>query len=247
MGKKIHVSNGAIITDVTSTRQYVKELKKTQGLTKDVEHALAIKAQAGDIGARNQLVEANLRFAIQVARQYQGMGLELEDLIAFANIGLFEAVERFDVTKNVKFITFAVWYIRAELQKALNDLSRVVRIPSHRTSTEPYSTKSISTPVGDGENKETYADRYLKAEHEASARDYNDLRFDLRRALSQLAEKQREALTRFYGIDREYAQCMEQIAEELNITGERARQLVRAAEKSIREVPGIELLEQYIA
>ena len=246
MAKKIHVSNGAIVTDVNSTRQYVKELKKTQGLSKEVEQSLAAKAQAGDIAARNQLVVANLKFAIQVARQYQGMGLELEDLIAFANIGLFEAAERFDSSKNVKFVTFAVWYIRAELQKALNDMSRTVRIPSHRTKTEEYSTKSIHTPVGDDENKETYADRYLEAESSRSARDINDLRFDLQRALSQLPEKQREALTRFYGIDREYAQCMEQIAEELNVTGERARQLVRAAEKNIATLPGIELLEQYL-
>ena len=246
MAKKIHVSNGAIITDVNSTRQYVKELKNTQGLSKEVEQSLANKAQAGDIAARNQLVVANLKFAIQVARQYQGMGLELEDLIAFANIGLFEAAERFDSSKNVKFVTFAVWYIRAELQKALNDMSRTVRIPSHRTKTEEYSTKSIHTPVGDDENKETYADRYLEAESSRSARDINDLRFDLQRALSQLPEKQREALTRFYGINREYAQCMEQIAEELNVTGERARQLVRAAEKNIATLPGIELLEQYL-
>ena len=246
MAKKIHVSNGAIITDVNSTRQYVKELKNTQGLSKEVEQSLANKAQAGDIAARNQLVVANLKFAIQVARQYQGMGLELEDLIAFANIGLFEAAERFDSSKNVKFVTFAVWYIRAELQKALNDMSRTVRIPSHRTKTEEYSTKSIHTPVGDDENKETYADRYLEAESIRSARDINDLRFDLQRALSQLPEKQREALTRFYGINREYAQCMEQIAEELNVSGERARQLVRAAEKNIATLPGIELLEQYL-
>lgn len=246
MAKKIHVSNGAIVTDVTSTRQYVKELKKTQGLPKEVEQALATKAQAGDIAARNQLVEANLKFAIQVARQYQGMGLELEDLIAFANMGLLEAVDRFDTTKNVKFVTFAVWYIRAELQKALNDLSRTVRIPSHRTATEEYSTKSIHTPVGDDENKETYADRYLEAEATRSRRDIDDLRFDLQRALNQLPEKQREAITRFYGIDREYAQCMEQIAEELDVTGERARQLVRAAEKTLSNMKGIELLEQYL-
>jgi RNA polymerase sigma factor (sigma-70 family) len=161
-------------------------------------------------------------------------------------MGLLEAVDRFDTTKNVKFVTFAVWYIRAELQKALNDLSRTVRIPSHRTATEEYSTKSIHTPVGDDENKETYADRYLEAEATRSRRDIDDLRFDLQRALNQLPEKQREAITRFYGIDREYAQCMEQIAEELDVTGERARQLVRAAEKTLSTMQGIELLEQYL-
>ena len=246
MAKKIHVSNGAIVTDVASTRRYVKEIKKTQGLSKDQENQLATEAQAGSLKSRNKLVEANLKFAIQVARQYQGMGIELEDLIAFANIGLLEAVDRFDTTKNVKFVTFAVWYIRAELQKALNDLSRTVRIPSHRTATEEYSTKSIHTPVGDDENKETYADRFLEADATKSGRDKADFAYDLQRALSQIPEKQRIAVCMNYGIGYEYAKPMEQIAEELNITGERARQLVRLGEQSLRSLPGIKLLEQYL-
>jgi RNA polymerase primary sigma factor len=246
MAKRINVSNGAIITDTNSIRQYVKETKKAPTLSRADEKALLIAAQAGDITARDTLVKANLRFVIQVARSYQGMGLELEDLIAFANIGLFEAVDRFDTNKDFKFITFAVWYVRAELQKALNDLSRTVRIPSHKTATETQSIKSIHTPVGDDDNKETYADRFLEAESVKSQRDINDLRFDMHRALNQLPEKQREAVTRFYGIDREYAQCMEQIAEELNVTGERARQLVRLAENALRAMPGIKLLEQYL-
>ena len=246
MAKKIHVSTGAIVTDVASTLRYIQEVKKSGNLTREQETTLARAAQAGDRKATNALVEANLRFVIQVAKQYQGMGLELEDLIAFGNIGLFEAVERFNPDKGVKFITFAVWYIRAELQKALNDLSRVVRIPSHKTATEEQHIKSIHTPVGDDENKETYADRYLAADSTKSARDRADLRYDLQRALDQLPAKQRAAITMFYGIDAEYPKCMDQIAEELNVTGERARQLVRGAELALAKLPGIELLEQYL-
>jgi RNA polymerase primary sigma factor len=246
MAKRINVSNGAIVTETASIRQYVKETKKAATLSKADEKALLIAAQAGDITARDTIIKANLRFAIQVARGYQGMGLELEDLIAFANVGLFEAVDRFDTNKDFKFITFAVWYIRAELQKALNDLSRVVRIPSHKTSTETQSIKSIHTPVGDGDTKETYADRFLEAEAVKSSRDKADFVFDLQRALSQIPEKQRIALCMNYGIGYEYAKPMEQIAEELNITGERARQLVRLGEQSLRSLPGIKLLEQYL-
>lgn len=246
MAKKIHVSTGAIVTEVASTLRYIQETKKYGYLDREQEKELGRAAQAGSRQAINILVESNLRFVIQVARQYQGMGLELEDLIAFGNIGLFEAAERFDPDKGVKFITFAVWYVRAELQKALNDLSRTVRIPSHRTATEEYSTKSISTPVGDDENKETYADRYLAADSIKSARDTQDLQYDLQRALAQLKPKQRAAITRFYGIGMEYAQCMEQIAEELEVTGERARQLVRQAEIELAKLPGIKLLEQYL-
>ena len=241
MRKKIHVSNGAIATDIRSTRRYVQEIKKTGTLLdRDTEKALAVRSQAGDIQARNRLI------AIQVARQYQGMGLELEDLIGFANVGLFEAAERFDANRGVKFITFAVWYIRAELQKALNDLSRTVRIPSHRTATEEYGTKSISAPVGDSENAETYADRFLASEPVQSNRDRADMMFDIDRTLAQLKPRQEEALRRNYGLGFEYAQTMEQIGEEMGITNERARQLVRQAEIDLAKVPGIKLLEQYL-
>jgi RNA polymerase primary sigma factor len=246
MAKKIHVSTGAIVATAASTTRYIAETKKAKGLSKELEKAVAAAAATGDRKAINVLVEANLRFVVQVAKQYQGMGLPLEDLIAFGNIGLFEAAERFDPNKNVRFITFAVWYIRAELQKALNDLSRVVRIPSHKTATEEQHIKSIHTPVGDDENKETYADRYLAADSTKSARETADLRYDLQRALSQLPAKQCAAIKMFYGIDAEYAKCMDQIAEELNVTGERARQLVRGAELALAKLPGIELLEQYL-
>lgn len=239
---RINVSNSVVIPSAESTVQYLKDIKKQGSLSLAQEQELIKRA---DIASRNKLIEANLKFVIQVANKYRGMGLELEDLIGFGNVGLFEAAEKFDTSKNLKFITFAVWYIRAEIQKALNDLSRVVRVPSHLTATAEYSTKSISAPVGDGDNKETYADRFLAAESTKSARDKTDLKFDLERALSQLKPKQREAITRFYGIGFEYEQCMDQIAEELNVTGERARQLVRQAELALKALPGIKLLEQY--
>jgi RNA polymerase primary sigma factor len=246
MAKRIHVSNGAIVATSESTTQLMREIRKLPTLTKDQEASLAKRVKQGDRTAVNALVESNIRFAIQVAKQYQGMGLELEDLIGFANIGLFEAAERFDSTKGVKFITFAVWYIRAELQKALNDLSRTVRIPSHRTSTEEYSVKSISAPVGDDENTETYADRYLVADAVVSTRDKKDFQFELSRALNQIKPKQAEALCRNYGIGLEYAQSMDQIGEDMGITNERARQLVRQAEIALANLPGINLLAQYL-
>jgi RNA polymerase primary sigma factor len=246
MKRKINISNGAIITDTASMRNYVKETGKLSGsVVAESEKALIESAQAGSLKARNAIINSNLRFVIQVARGYQGMGLQLEDLVAFGNIGLFEAVDKFDCSKNVKFITFAVWYIRAEIQKALNDLSRTVRIPSHKTQTEEYGTKSIHTPVGEDDNKETYADRYLQAEATVTARDKQDFMYDLQRVLAQLPEKQRQAVTRFYGIGLEYPQCMEQIAEELQVTGERARQLVRAGEKALKSLDGVKVLEKY--
>jgi len=239
---RINVSNSVVIPTAVSTVQYLKDIKKKGSLSLAQEQELINSA---DIASRNTLIEANLKFVIQVANKYRGMGLTLEDLIGFGNMGLFEAAAKFDTSKNLKFITFAVWYIRAEIQKALNDMSRVVRVPSHLTATAEYHAKSISATVGDGDNKETYADRFLAADSVKSSADRTDLKYDLERALSQLKPKQREAITRFYGIGFDYEMCMDQIAEELSVTGERARQLVRQAENALKALPGIKLLEQY--
>ena len=226
----------------------MSEIKKAPLLDRDEETALANEAKAGSAKARRRLVECNLRFAVQVAKQYQGMGLELEDLIQVANLGLFEAVERFDPNRGVKFISFAVWYVRAELQKALNDLSRVVRIPSHKTMTEgkDFSTLSTSKKVGEDEDSETYADRYLAGEQAKAKHEVTDLKELLNVALNSLKPKQRDAVKMFYGIDREYPMHMEHIAEELEVTGERARQLVRQGECALKQGKGIDKLLQYL-
>ena len=245
---KIYVTTGAVVTDTLSVKKYMGEIKKAPLLDRDTETALARRALAGDKDAINKLVESNLRFAVQVAKQYQGMGLELEDLIGYANFGLFEAAKRFDPDRGVKFISFAVWYVRAELQKCLNDMSRVVRIPSHKTMTEgkEFSTLSTSKKVGDDEESETYADRYMAGEQAKATHEIVDMKQMLSVALDTLKPKQRDAVKMFYGIDREYPMHMEHIAEELNVTGERARQLVRQGECALRNVKGVEKLIQYM-
>jgi len=245
---KIYVTTGAVVTDTPSVKKYMGEIKKAPLLDRDEEIKLATAALTGDRKAVNKLVESNLRFAVQVAKQYQGMGIELEDLIGFANIGLFEAAKRFDPSRGFKFISFAVWYVRAELQKCLNDLSRVVRIPSHKTMTEgkEFSTLSTSKKVGDDEESETYADRYLSGEQSKPKHEVTDLKEMLSVALNSLKPKQRDAVKMFYGIGRDYAMHMEHIAKELNVTGERARQLVRQGEKALQSVKGIDKLLQYL-
>ena len=243
---KIFVSRGAVVSTADSTKAYLNEIKKPGLLSREEETELALQARKGDQAAINRLVTCNLRFVTQVARGYQGMGIPMEDLIGFGNLGLFEAVSKFDPDKGVKFISFAVWYVRAEIQKALNDFSRVVRIPSHKTRTEEYSEQSSDVKVGDDENAESYADRYLAADSIPGLHELEDLKFDLERALNQLKPKVAEAVRRFYGIGFEYPQVMEQIADEMQVTGERARQLVRQGEKDLRNLSGIKLLEKYL-
>lgn len=111
---------------------YFKDVSKLSMITPEEEIKLAKKIQKGDINAENQLVKANLRFVISVAKQYQNKGLDLVDLIQEGNCGLIESARRYDPTKGYKFISYAVWWIRQAIMKAISDQCRTVRVPMNQ-------------------------------------------------------------------------------------------------------------------
>jgi len=110
---------------------YYQDVQKTHPLTREAERQLALRIRKGDLAARNKLVTANLRFALDVAKRYQGRGLPLEDLISSANLGLLEAAKRFDGVNGVRFITYAVWWIRRYILKALAREQHMIHLPGH--------------------------------------------------------------------------------------------------------------------
>jgi len=120
--------------DSRSIDKYLSDVSREGMITAEQEVQLAIRIKKGDISALNKLVNANLRFVISVAKQYQGHGLTLEDLIAEGNIGLITAAKRFDETKGFKFISYAVWWIRQSIIQAIAENSRVVRLPLNKVS-----------------------------------------------------------------------------------------------------------------
>lgn len=120
--------------DSKSIDKYLSDVSKEGMVTPEEEVQLAVKIKQGDDFALNKLVNANLRFVISVAKQYQGHGLTLEDLIAEGNIGLITAAKRFDETKGFKFISYAVWWIRQSIMQAIAENSRVVRLPLNKVS-----------------------------------------------------------------------------------------------------------------
>ena len=113
---------------------YLKEINKVSLISHEEEVELALKAQAGDKAARDKLVNANLRFVVNVAKKYQNHGLDLIDLISEGNIGLLTAVEKFDVSKGYHFISYAVWWIRQSILKAVCEKSRAIRLPLNRAN-----------------------------------------------------------------------------------------------------------------
>ena len=113
---------------------YLKEINKVPMISHEEEVELAQKAQAGDKAAKDKLVNANLRFVVNVAKKYQNHGLDLTDLISEGNLGLLTAVDKFDVTKGYHFISYAVWWIRQSILKAICEKSRAIRLPLNRAN-----------------------------------------------------------------------------------------------------------------
>jgi len=125
--------NGTTFANVKdSLHRYLEDVASSQPLSSKEEVSLARRIRKGDMDARATLVEANLRFVITVAREYQNQGVPLVDLISAGNVGLITAAERFDETKGFKFISYAVWWIRQGILQTLAEHSRVVRLPLNR-------------------------------------------------------------------------------------------------------------------
>ena len=113
---------------------YLKEINRIPLLDHEEETELAVKAKNGDKAAKDKIVKANLRFVVNVAKKYQNRGLELGDLISEGNIGLLTAIEKFDASKGYHFISYAVWWIRQAVTKAICEKGRSIRLPMNRVN-----------------------------------------------------------------------------------------------------------------
>lgn len=120
--------------DENILKTYLKEINKIPLITPQQEAVLVSKAQKGDSLAREELLNSHLRFVVTVAKKYQGQGIPLIDLINEGNIGLITALDKFDPTRGYHFISYAVWWIRQSILKAINEKSRMIRLPMNLTN-----------------------------------------------------------------------------------------------------------------
>ena len=124
-----------VLNDEENTlRLYFDDIATSKPLSREKEVELAARIKEGDLQARDQLVQANLRFVIDVAKNYQNRGLSLSDLISAGNVGLLTAAERFDGTKGYKFISYAVWWIKQSILQTIAEHARTVRLPLNKLS-----------------------------------------------------------------------------------------------------------------
>lgn len=130
-----HVSSDQSMTIDDPVKVYLKEIGRVPLLTSEEEVELAIRISEGDVSAKQRLSEANLRLVVSIAKRYLGRGMQFLDLIQEGNLGLIKAVEKFDYTKGFKFSTYATWWIRQAITRAIADQARTIRIPVHMVET----------------------------------------------------------------------------------------------------------------
>lgn len=135
---------------------YLKDINRIPLLSHEEETQLAIKAKQGDKAAKNKIVNANLRFVVNVAKKYQKHGLDLTDLISEGNIGLLIAIDKFDVTKGYHFISYAVWWIRQSILKAICEKNRSIRLPLNRANELVQIEQAKKTITGSKTEQEEF-------------------------------------------------------------------------------------------
>ncbi len=143
--RQLRISKQVTKRETLSLDKYLQEISRIDLLNPDEEVELARRIKKGDKKALERLINANLRFVISVAKQYQNQGLSLPDLINEGNLGLIKAAQRFDETKGFKFISYAVWWIRQTILQSLAEQSRIVRLPLNKIGSINKLNKTLTS------------------------------------------------------------------------------------------------------
>jgi RNA polymerase primary sigma factor len=267
---------------------YLKEINRIPLLTREKEAELAREAMRGSREAKSKLVESNLRFVVTVAKKYQNQGLPLIDLISEGNLGLCAAADRFDAEKGYHFISYAVWWIRQAILKALCEKTRMIRLPFNRAN-ELMRIERVKRELARQRGSEPEASEiadYLKLDHDrvrkllkisretlflekplSSDREGGTLtdvledrsggdpeqvfmRAGLQEAIEEVLDtlhgREAEVIKLRFGLDGRKALSLREIADRLNLTKERIRQIEKCALNRLRNPLRTRKLESYI-
>jgi RNA polymerase primary sigma factor len=154
--RQLKITNKITSRESLSLDKYLNDIGKITMLTADEEAELARKIRMGDEAALNRLTQANLRFVVSVAKQYQNQGLSLSDLINEGNVGLLKAAKRFDETKGFKFISYAVWWIRQSILQAIVEYARIVRLPLNKVGSYNKVNEAFLSFIQEFEREPTH-------------------------------------------------------------------------------------------
>lgn len=270
----------------SSLQHYLQTIGKHNLLTREEEFELARRIRRGDKEALDKLVNSNLRFVVSVAKKFLNQGLSYMDLIAEGNIGLITAAKRFDERREFRFISYAVWWIRQAIQKAIAEQTNTVRLPINR-SQQAQRMKRVSQSleqkhkrkVGEDEIAEamsldirkmgqiraasrplvsidqplydddvTLADTLADPEDPTPDQSYvtGELLQELSDAMDLLSARERNIVTRYYGLGSQETASLETIGQDINLSRERVRQIRNQALSKMRQQGHGERLVDYL-
>lgn len=210
------------INDFNNTvNNYYNSLKSLSLISKERERDLLLKAKEGNLNARNELVQAHLRFVFDVAKKYTGHGVAMEDLIAEGNMGLIKAIEKYDTTQDVKFISYAVHWIKFYIR----DIIKKRYLISKNENTDEYLNNSYNPIYEDSEDDKIVEDDPNTAiidEEISKLFNTNKLLMDL---IDDLPPRGRDIVIMYYGLNGEDPMTLGEIGTKLHISRERVRQI----------------------
>ncbi len=216
-------------------RMYLKEIGKIPLLTTDQEIELAKRMELGDQLAKKRLAEANLRLVVSIAKKYVGRGMQFLDLIQEGNLGLIKAVEKFDYRKGYKFSTYATWWIRQAITRAIADQARTIRIPVHMVETINRLIRTSRQLVQE-----------LGREPTAEEATFTLLHEQLMEALDTLTEREQQVLRLRFGLDDGKPRTLEEVGKQFHVTRERIRQIEAKALRKLRHPSRSKKLKDYL-
>src|ERR687886_1332710 len=191
-----------------SLRLYLRSIGRVDLLTAEEEVSLAKRIERGDMAAKQQMIEANLRLVVSIAKGYLGRGLSFLDLIQEGSLGLIRAVEKFDYRKGYKFSTYATWWIRQAVTRAIADKARTIRIPVHMV--EKLNGEEEESELGDFVQDD-------QAESPFDTASVSLRREDIERALDSLPARERKVIELRFGLNGEAARTLEEVGRAFGV------------------------------
>lgn len=231
--KLFNLMGNSYVNDFSTTvKTYYDELKRYKPITRSKERELLIKAKAGDLKAQNEILESNLRFVFNIASRYKGNGAPISDLISEGNLGLVKAIQKFDIDKNVKFISYAVWWVRSSMQEFIKRRQCSLNIEKDEDSLNGLVS---SNGIKDEEDEDVYKmEVVLSDEEDEEKRELQkNQRKIVDKLLSKLSERERYIVEEYYGINGK-EKNLEEIGKVLGLTKERIRQIKNHAFSKLR-------------
>jgi RNA polymerase nonessential primary-like sigma factor len=260
---RVSFGEGSSYRQMDATQIYLNEIGFSPLLSPEEEVHFARLARKGDDAGRKRMIESNLRLVVKIARRYVNRGLTLLDLIEEGNLGLIRAVEKFDPERGFRFSTYATWWIRQTIERAIMNQTRTIRLPireltqklDHEPSAEEIAEllekpvkdvkrmlglneriTSVDSPIGGTDKSllDTVADDSVNDPSELLQD--SDLRSCLDRWLDQLTDKQQEVISRRFGLRGYITSTLEEVGQEIGLTRERVRQIQVEALRRMREL-----------